>query len=266
MLIVTADHGITFVPGETYRDKINPLSRGTLEDIYRIPLFIKYPRQESSSISDCAASSIDLLATIIDVTNVKPEWETQGKSLFSSCPQRKFRTLRWPGGETKLTTSFNGVLERVSYYNQWIRANGDVDGIYRSGLSGSLLGIDTPSEFESSTAVTWSLVKPESYENFGSEEFSPIIGRASGSLYAKKQICDKCEALIAINGKFVGVVSELAGMKPSSSGKYFSSSLMTRLMQPGKAQVELWIANWTSGKPVLRRVGPPRNAVLTASK
>jgi hypothetical protein len=113
LIVVTADHGITFVPGESNRDKINPLNRGTLEDIYRVPLFIKYPNQKLSSVSDCDVSSIDLLATVIDVTGAKPDWKTQGKSLFNSCPKRESRTLRWPGGETELNTSFTSLLGRV---------------------------------------------------------------------------------------------------------------------------------------------------------
>jgi hypothetical protein len=71
-------------------------------------------------------------------------------------------------------------------------------------------------------------------------------------------MCRRCEGLIAINDKFVGVVSEVAGAQPNKEGIYFSSSLMTRLMEPGPATVELWIANWTKKTPTLQRVGPAR--------
>jgi hypothetical protein len=262
LIIVTADHGMTFVPGETYRDKINPLNRGTLEDIYRIPLFIKYPDQKLASVSDCDVSSIDLLATVIDVTRVEPNWKTQGTSLYNSCPERKSRTLRWPGGETELDTSFSALQGRVRYYNEWINADGDVDEIYRSGLSGSQVGMTVPQQQIKSNGVFWDLIKPESYQNFGSKEFSHIIGRASGKLFTTRKLCQKCEGLIAVNGKFVGVVSELAGMEVSKAGKYFSSSLMTRLMESGPAEVELWISDWSSEEAVLSRVGPPQNRLV----
>jgi hypothetical protein len=71
-------------------------------------------------------------------------------------------------------------------------------------------------------------------------------------------MCRQCEALIAVNGKFTGVVSEMAGARPTKNGVYFSSSLMTRIMEPGPATVELWIANWRTKTPTLERVGPPQ--------
>jgi hypothetical protein len=36
----------------------------------------------------------------------------------------------------------------------------------------------------------------------------------------------------------------------------FSSSLMSRYIQPGNNRVELWVADWTNTKPVMSRVGP----------
>jgi hypothetical protein len=157
-------------------------------------------------------------------------------------------------------------VKRVKYYDTWIDADSDVDGIYRSGRSGSLLGTNTPEKAGTNTSLTWRLNLARNYQTIAAGRLAPVPARASGVFYVRKQMCSKCEALIAINGKFVGVVSELAGMKPSAEGQYFSSSLMTRLMQPGVAQVELWIANWSKQSPVLTRIGPSRNAVTTAGK
>jgi hypothetical protein len=266
LIIVTADHGITFVPGETYRDKINPKRPETLEDIYRIPLFIKYPKQNSARVNDCPASSIDLLQTVIGVTKINPDWKTEGTDLSKTCPTRSARTVRWPKGSAQLRSNFNSVLERVSFYNSWVDANGNVDDIYRSGRSGSLLGTDTPTRPISKETVTWELNRPEKFQLTGSGEFAPIVGGASGRLFNAKKICSKCEGLIAINDKFVGVATEFAGTIPQKNGKYFQSPLMTRLMQPGPARVELWIADWSKEKVILTRVGPPRTPPRTATR
>ena len=259
LVIVTADHGITFVPGETYRDKINIQRPETLEDIYRIPLFVKYPNQKSARISDCPSSSIDILQTIIGVTDVKPKWKTEGTDLSRSCPTRSSRVVRWPKGQISMSTDFSSVLKRVSFYNSWINANGDVDDIYRVGQSGKLLGQDVPSIAVQRQGMRWDLNSPEKFQRIGTGEFAEIVGGASGKLFTEQNICRKCEGLIAFNGKFVGVITELAGVKPSKNGKYFSSPLMTRLMTPGPATVEMWIANWTKATPVFTRVGVPRN-------
>ena len=266
MIVVTADHGITFEPGKSYRDSIDVNSPGTLEDIYRVPLFIKYPNQSSPSVNDCPASSIDILPTVLAVTQTSTTRLMHGVDLALGCPQRTSRTIRWPTGSYELQTSFPSLMKRVKYYDEWIDADSDVDGIYRSGRSGTLLGNSTPQNAPTTRALTWRLNLAKNYQNIGAGRLASVPARASGLLYIKKDMCSKCEALIAVNGKFVGVVSELAGMRASTAGQYFSSSLMTRLMQPGPTQVELWIANWSKTTPVLTRVGPSRNAIVLASK
>lgn len=266
MIVVTADHGITFEPGKSYRDTIDVKSPGTLEDIYRVPLFIKYPNQSSASVSDCPASSIDILPTVLAATETSTDRSMHGVDLASTCPKRSSRSIRWPAGSYELQTSFTSLVKRVRYYDEWIDADSDVDGIYRSGRSGSLLGSSTPQDAPSTKALTWRLNLARNYQSIGAGRLAPVPARASGLLYVKKHMCSRCEALIAVNGKFVGVVSELAGMKTSTAGQYFSSSLMTRFMQPGPAQVELWIANWSKKNPVLTRVGPSRNTVAVASR
>ena len=65
MIIVTADHGIAFEPGESKRKDINPARVDTLEEIYRTPLFIKFPDQASSSVSDCPVQGFDLMPMIV---------------------------------------------------------------------------------------------------------------------------------------------------------------------------------------------------------
>lgn len=259
MLVVTADHGITFVPGESYRDKINVNNPGTLEDIYRVPLFIKYPQQNKSAISDCPASSIDILATIIATNGVKSGWTTDGVNLRRTCPQRKSRRIQWPYSTAQISTDFTAVLERVRYYDNWIDANGDVDDIYRVELSGRLLGRKAPTSAPANVSVSWTLNGAEGYQSIGTGRLAPVPTRASGTLQTQSNLCARCEGLIAVNGRFVGVLPELAGMTPEVGPLPFSSSLMSRYMSPGKNLVELWVADWTTDKPLLTRVGTASN-------
>ena len=258
MIVITADHGITFEPGKSYRDTIDVESPGTMEDIFRIPLFIKYPFQEGASISDCAASSVDIVPTVMAASSQKTIAKVDGSDLSVTCPVRESRTVRWPAGSHQLTSTFTSVVKRARYYNQWINANGDVDGIYRSGLSGSLLGEPTPDVPLSKSKTKWKLNLGKNYQSIGTGRLTQVPARASGLLYPPRLMCQRCEALIAVNGSFVGVVSEMAGAKPHRAGTYFSSSLMTRLMQPGPTEIELWIADWTKTQPLLFRIGPPR--------
>jgi hypothetical protein len=257
MIIVTADHGITFQPGKSYRDTIDPKSPGTLEDIYRIPLFIKYPKQVDPTVNDCAVSSIDILPTILSVSNVSSQKIKKGFDLSTTCPQRESRTIGWPAGSYELRTSFDSLMERVKYYNRWINADSDVDGIYRSGLSGSLLGATTPGASPTNKKISWFINPAQSYQGASGARLTPIPARTSGEIFVQKSICKKCEGLIAVNDVFVGVISELSGMKSSTAGQYFTSSVMTRAILSKQNKIELWIADWSSETPVLTRVGSP---------
>jgi hypothetical protein len=164
--------------------------------------------------------------------------------------------VQWPYSTTQISTDFSAVLERVRYYDKWIDANGDVDDIYRVQLSGRLLGKKAPTTAAANVSVTWTLNGIENYQKVGTGRLGPVPTRASGTLTTQSRLCERCEGLIAVNGRFVGTLPELAGMTPAMGALPFSSSLMSRYIQPGNNRVELWVADWTNTKPVMSRVGP----------
>ena len=255
MIIVTADHGITFQQGEKHRETVNVKSPGTLEDLYRVPLFIKYPDQNSAAVSDCTASPVDLLATVSAATGIDAGWKTDGADLLASCPQRNARTVIWPDGRFDLSTSFADVMKRVEYYDRWIDADGDVDDIYRGGLSGSLVGTRVPATAARETSLRWSLKEAGTYNTAGVGRFAPVVTRSRGSLSASRDFSGTEEALLVMDGTVFGVVSELAGLKKGTSTE-FTSIPMSRLQSPGAHTMELWVVDWADPEsPVFRKVG-----------
>lgn len=89
ILVVTADHGITFREGENSRLMPNA---ETLTDIAMLPLFVKYPGQARGRTDDSPASSVDVLPTLIDVLGIDPGWDLDGRSLLDE-GRRPQRTL-----------------------------------------------------------------------------------------------------------------------------------------------------------------------------
>lgn len=63
LLVVTADHGVSFRPGHSRRIP----DAQTLADILSVPLFIKYPAQSHESTDDRNVESIDIFPTIAEV-------------------------------------------------------------------------------------------------------------------------------------------------------------------------------------------------------
>jgi hypothetical protein len=80
LLIVTADHGISFRT-RTSRRQIVPNNR---DEIMSIPFFVKRPGQVKGGVSDRAVESIDILPTIADVVGLDLHGQIDGWSVFDA--------------------------------------------------------------------------------------------------------------------------------------------------------------------------------------
>ena len=258
MLIVTADHGITFVPGQSVRDKVNPNNTDTLEDIYRVPLFIKYPNQSTPVVNDCPVSSIDILPTILKVANIPHKATFDGVDISDTCTQRSARTVAWPYSSAKITTGTEALLARVQYYDEWIPSDGNVTDIFRIGRSAQLLGTTVPKTTEVRKDIAWSLFEGISFKNIGRGELTYVPTRLTGYLTTTSPICKECEGLIVVDGRVAGILPELADLQPSTKKYHFTSQLHTRFITPKTRSVELWIVDWSSGTATFKKVNAPQ--------
>jgi hypothetical protein len=82
LLIVTADHGVSFRAGEKRR----PLSPANLEDIAYVPLFVKLPGRHRGSEVRTLARTIDIVPTIADAVGIPIPWRVDGRSLLTKRP------------------------------------------------------------------------------------------------------------------------------------------------------------------------------------
>ena len=78
LIVLTADHGISFRPGTSRRTARGPAAA----DVLGIPLFVKAPRQRRGGIDDRHATTADVLPTIADALEIELRWPIDGRSLF----------------------------------------------------------------------------------------------------------------------------------------------------------------------------------------
>ncbi|MFY8237624.1 MAG: sulfatase-like hydrolase/transferase, partial [Ilumatobacteraceae bacterium] len=242
MIIVTADHGITFVPGESKRKTVNANNVGTLEDLYRIPLFIKFPGQQAAAQDDCTASSVDILATVVAATGIDAGWKTDGADLLRKCPQRESRPVIWPDGSADMSTGFSEAIARAKYYDSWVDAKGDVADITRGGINGDLVGTRMIANSSSETKVRWSIDRPDDLQRIGTDRLSFAPAQIQGRLTASRNFAEDEEALLVIDGVVVGIISELAGLQSGTSTS-FRTTLLSSALLSGKHTVEMWVAS-----------------------
>jgi sulfatase-like protein len=82
LLVVTADHGVSFRAGQKRR----PLSPANLQDIAYVPLFVKTPGQQRAREVPGLARTTDVVPTIADAVQVQIPWHVDGRSLLGHRP------------------------------------------------------------------------------------------------------------------------------------------------------------------------------------
>jgi hypothetical protein len=84
LLIVTADHGVSFRPGESQR-YVTETNRA---DIMWVPLFVKLPGQRAGRIDDRDVQTIDIVPTVAGVLGVDVPWSHDGRDAARDGPAR----------------------------------------------------------------------------------------------------------------------------------------------------------------------------------
>lgn len=79
LLIITADHGISFRAGEPRR---TPTDR-SFQEIVNVPLFIKYPHQRTGRVEERPVQTVDIVPTLADAIGITVPWSLDGDSLLN---------------------------------------------------------------------------------------------------------------------------------------------------------------------------------------
>jgi hypothetical protein len=82
VLVVTADHGVSFRAGQKRR----PLSEANREDIAYVPLFVKTPGQHQGRVAASAARTTDIFPTLAAASGTRIPWQVDGHSLLGPRP------------------------------------------------------------------------------------------------------------------------------------------------------------------------------------
>ena len=97
LVVVTADHGVSFRPGTPRRN----ITKGNLADIAFMPLFVKLPGQQHGRIDDSFVQTIDVLPTIAAALHTQLPWPVDGKPLAGKLPR---------DGTVRIATSSGGAI------------------------------------------------------------------------------------------------------------------------------------------------------------
>jgi hypothetical protein len=150
LLIVTADHGISFRPGIPRRF----LTPENQDEILSIPLFIKRPGPSEGGVSDRAVESVDILPTIADVVGITLKSPVDGWSVFdTSRPERDQKRFGYDKGASKISPDEIVNSNAPRTVRQRFGDGSDPESLYRVGPIPELVG-QPLNELDHSTPTT----------------------------------------------------------------------------------------------------------------
>ncbi|MGZ4256370.1 MAG: sulfatase-like hydrolase/transferase [Gaiellaceae bacterium] len=138
LVIVTADHGVSYRSGEPRR---KPTS-GNLQDIAFMPLFVKLPHQHTGRVDKGFAQTIDIVPTIAKVLGVRIPWHVDGKPLVGRRLARDGTVEVRLGDGTVQTAPLSKLLARrhQALLRQLSIFGSTPASIYRIGSDSDLIG------------------------------------------------------------------------------------------------------------------------------
>jgi hypothetical protein len=137
LVVVVADHGASFVPGEHRRWP----TEGNLADLYRVPLIIKLPGQVEGRVYDEPAFAIDILPTIVDVLDIETDWEFDGQSLLDiEGTDRAHVPIYYCCNREPASTDLAELYEQVRRNREWVPDQGSWLGVAGAGRYAELVG------------------------------------------------------------------------------------------------------------------------------
>jgi hypothetical protein len=140
LVVVTADHGVSFQPGGHLRGK--PLSDENRDDIMPVPLFVKYPNQDGGRVDDRFAQTTDILPTIADTLGVElpDDWARDGVSLLGDPKRKSYQHVEEGDGERTIVREKLEPEANAARFRAALGASGQTHDLYRVGPHGDLVG------------------------------------------------------------------------------------------------------------------------------
>lgn len=244
MVIVVADHGASFVPGQHRRWPYED----NRDDLYRVPLLIKYPGQQTGETVDLPVFGVDILPTIVDALDVDTGWVFDGTSLLELEETREHQPIHWCCNGDGASTELDVLFDQVERNYGWIPDQSSWLGVARVGPYGHLVGDPlTDLEIEASESVRWSFELGAGLDEVELSE-GMLQTLVTGRVESDHTIAG--EDLLVVANDVVAGVAHLS--RDSASGGSFSGLIAEELLVDGANDVDVLVASdgdvWLAGQ------------------
>ena len=244
VVVVTADHGLSFRPGEPQHQP----TPENLADIAFVPLFVKLPGQQRGRVVDAYARTIDVLPTIAHAARARIPWPVDGRTLRGTLPSDGQVSLSDQHGAVVSAPLSVLLTERRAALARQIAVfgTGSSERLYRIGSHTSLLGkrvleiAATPP-----TDVRVELDKAQLFNTVDlRSEVVPVYftGRILGGSGENEELA------LALNG----MIAATTRSYDEAGEERFQALAPERMLHKGPNTVELFAVSGTDEMPVLQ--------------
>jgi Sulfatase len=252
LLVVTADHGMAFTPGEPGRAGV---SDDTASDVLWVPLFIKRPGQRRGAVNDVNWEHVDLVPTIADIEGLRVPWKMDGVSWADPKAKARERTEKWFDTRPGVRRTFDGPA------NQAIVLKGTTDsllepsdgylGWFEFGPHADLVGRDLADFQAGPAAGTARVVGLDEYHHVDPDS-GTVPAEVGGRLTeVAAGTPARPPVVVAING-VIGGVSETFASPAGTPPTWFTAMIPDSLMHKGGNQLQLFLLESGGGGQRLR--------------
>jgi len=245
LVVVAADHGVSFRPGEGRR----VVTGSNFADIANVPLFVKLPQQEVGRVDDRAARTIDVVPTIADVLDVSIPWDVDGESLMGRPDAGREVVVDQRGGAVARASLAEMIHDRTLLLQRQHANFGEGrDSLYRIGANRWLLGRNVDSLSHESSTVRAEIENAEHIRNVLAASGSVparIFGRVrSGSLDARTELA------VAVDGR----IQALTRVFSSGDDRLFRALVPETSLRDGKNVVDVFVVRGRGRQATLERI------------
>lgn len=246
MVVVVADHGASFVPGEHRRWPHDD----NRDDLYRVPLFIKYPNQTSGEVVDAPAYGIDILPTIVDALGIQADWDFDGMSLLDvEGTDRPHDVIWWCCNGEGISTDLEVLFDQVARNHEWVPDQSSWMGVAGAGENAELIGVPAASlTVEEVEELRWSLDLGKSLAELHSGN-----GMVQTLLTGRIELPEGTESddlVVVVNGE-VGGTGYI--VRDTATGGVIRALISEQLLDDGHNEIDLLVpgagGTWLAGSP-----------------
>jgi hypothetical protein len=258
LLVVTADHGMSFKPNEYGRRVATP---GNVDQVLWVPLFIKHPGQQEGQSTDRNWEHVDLVPTVADLLGIRVPWKLDGVSQ-AGAEEPRTRSGKWffskPGQRQEFAGPENFAKAMHGVTDTMVKAGNGYEGWFQFGPHGDLVG-RRPGQVGIEEGSAGS-VKVDKLAEYGRVDPGSglVPAQITGQVSLAAGVPARPALAVAVNGVIAGVSEtfrekrDAQGSQPVGPPDKFSAMALDTLFKKGDNRLELYVIDDAGGRVRLR--------------